>query len=159
MKKKDPLEMLFWCIALPGFGQFLNGMYLKGIVLILLEVIINMGSRLNLVIIDSFQGNIQQAIDDTNYQWLMFYPCVYMFGIWDAYKDAGGGDSPHAALPFVFCAFFGTVGVIYSSSMRLFGVLMGPIWLGLIFAGVGIVVGLLLKWMLTTMQEKREETT
>jgi len=157
MKKKEPLEMLIWCIALPGFGQLLNGKYLKGVILILLEVIINMGSRLNETIIYSFQGNLQQAINTTNYQWLMFYPCVYMFGIWDAYKDAGGGESPYATMPFVFCAFFGTVGVIYSST-QVFGKLWGPVWLGMIFAGIGIVVGLLLKWLLTYTQRKRKVT-
>src|SRR5690554_6830729 len=109
--KYKPLEALLWSIALPGLGQLLNKQYLKAILLIILEIMINMGARLNLAIMYSFKGDIHSAISQTNYQWLMFYPCVYMFGIWDAYKDAGGGQAPHATLPFVFCAFMGTVGL------------------------------------------------
>src|SRR5699024_1922917 len=57
-----------------------------------------------------------KAIQQVDYQWIMFYPCIYMFAIWDAYKDAGGGG-PYAFLPFVFAAYFGTIGVIYSSEI------------------------------------------
>lgn len=107
-------ERILWSIAIPGFGQFLNQKYLKGIALILLELLINNGSHLNQIILLSFQGRISQAISTTNYQWLMFYPCVYMFGIWDAYKDAGG-TAPFAYLPFVLTAFFGTVGIVLAT--------------------------------------------
>ena len=42
-----------------------------------------------MAILYSFQGNIiREAIEATNYQWLMSYPCLYMFSMWDAYKDA-----------------------------------------------------------------------
>ena len=40
----NPKEVLLWSIAFPGFGQLLNGKYFKGIMLILLEVIINIQS-------------------------------------------------------------------------------------------------------------------
>jgi hypothetical protein len=146
--KYKPLEALLWSIALPGLGQLLNKQYIKGILLIILEIMINMGARLNLAIMYSFKGDIHSAISQTNYQWLMFYPCVYMFGIWDAYKDAGGGQSPNAPLPFVFCAFIGTVGLMYSDSLRISDRLLGPVWLGLIFAFVGVGIGLILKIIL-----------
>ncbi|MED4600273.1 hypothetical protein P9314_06100 [Paenibacillus validus] len=148
MPKKIPLESLFWCIAFPGFGQFLNGQYFKGIILIALEFAINMGANLNTTIIESFQGRIQLSIEHTDYQWLMFYPCVYMFGIWDAYKHAGGGKSPNATFPFVFCAFFATVGVVYSPNFRIAGVLLGPVWLPMLFAFIGVFFGLGIKRLL-----------
>lgn len=132
-------EALLWSIALPGFGQFRNGKYVKGILLILMEFAINVQSHLNLVIISSFHGNIHQAIDQTGYQWLMFYPCVYMFGIWDAYKDAGGGTKPFAVFPYVFGAFFATIGIIYSRD------LLGAMWSGICGLAVGIAVGLVLQ--------------
>ena len=34
----NPTEKLLWSIALPGFGQMLNGKYVKGILLIILEL-------------------------------------------------------------------------------------------------------------------------
>lgn len=38
-------EKLLWSIALPGFGQLLNGKYLKEILLIVLEFSINVQSH------------------------------------------------------------------------------------------------------------------
>lgn len=151
MHRKNPLESLFWCIAFPGFGQILNGHYFKGTILIVLEFVINMRARLNTTIIDSFQGQIQLAIEHADYQWLMFYPCVYMFGIWDAYKYAGGGKSPNATYPFVFCAFFATVGVMFSANLLIAGMLLGPVWLPMLFALIGVFFGLGIKLLLDRM--------
>jgi hypothetical protein len=147
------IERLLWSIALPGFGQFLNGHLCKGIILLLLEFVINVRSKLNETIILSFHGETQLAIDQTDYQWLMFYPCIYMFGIWDAYK----GDVPTSQftfIPFVISAFFATVGLILSPTLQLFGVLYGPVWLTLIFCFMGIAVG----WVIKKALEKAVTT-
>jgi len=77
-------EALLWSIALPGFGQFLNGKLIKGIVFVFLEFLINVQANLNEVTISSFHGEIEKAIEQANYQWLMFYPCLYFFAMWDA---------------------------------------------------------------------------
>ncbi len=138
-KPSRAAEALLWSIALPGFGQFRNGKYVKGTLLILLEFAINVQSHLNLVIISSFHGNIRNAINQADYQWLMFYPCVYMFGMWDAYKDAGGGEKPFSVFPYVFGAFFATIGVIYSQDY------FGAMWLGICGLAVGIAVGIALQ--------------
>jgi hypothetical protein len=105
-------EALFWSIALPGFGQFLNGKYIKGVILIFLEFLVNDQANFNEVIILSFHGEIEKAIIQADYQWLMFYPCLYFFAIWDAFKDAGGGKERYSFLPFVLSAYFVTVGCI-----------------------------------------------
>lgn len=143
------MEKLFWSIALPGFGQLLNGRYIKGILFIALEFIINIQANFNATILHSFQGEIQTAIVQTNYGWLLFYPCLYFFAMWDAYKDAGGGKEPYAFLPFVFAAYFVTVGTIYSSKFTFMGVLVGPIWLPILSVIPGLFVGFLLKRILT----------
>jgi hypothetical protein len=139
------MDKLFWSIALPGFGQLLNGKYIKGIVLIALEFLINVQANFNEVIILSFQGNIQAAIQKADYGWLMFYPCLYFFAMWDAYRDTGGGQSPFSFLPFVFSAYFVTIGLIFSDKLWLFGVLWGPVWLPILFLLPGIALGLLIK--------------
>ena len=72
-------EALMWSIALPGFGQYLNGKYFKGTVLLILEFVVNVQAKFNEIIILSFHGDIENAIVQTNYQWLMFYPCLYFF--------------------------------------------------------------------------------
>ena len=63
----------------------------------------------------------------------MFYPCVYFYAMWDAYRDAGGVRNPFAFFPFVFAAYFVTVGLMYSSKVMLFGKLLGPVWLPMLF--------------------------
>ncbi|MEK3889466.1 hypothetical protein [Bacillus sp. FSL K6-3431] len=138
-------ETLFWSIALPGFGQFLNGKYVKGVILTFLEIIVNVQANFNEIIISSFHGEIEQAISQADYQWLMFYPCLYFYAIWDAFKDAGGGKERYSFLPFVFSAYFVTVGCIYSSNFRLFGVLLGPVWLPMLCLIPGLAVGVILK--------------
>jgi hypothetical protein len=144
-EKNKRIEVLLWSIALPGFGQFLNKSFLKGMVLIGLEFIVNVQSNLNVVIISSFHGNIAEAISQTNYQWLMFYPCVYMFGMWDAYKCAGSELAPFSYLPFVLAAFLATVGLIYSDRWRIRDVYLGPVWLTMLFCFIGLGLGWYLK--------------
>lgn len=144
----DAKEKLFWSIALPGFGQLLNGRYVKGILLIALEFIINVRGNFNTVIIASFHGDIETSINEANFQWLMFYPCLYFFAMWDAYKDAGGGKEKNSFLPFAFSAYFVTLGTIFSTKVKLFGVLIGPIWLPILSVIPGLLIGFLLKkWM------------
>ncbi|WP_339165153.1 hypothetical protein [Siminovitchia sp. FSL W7-1587] len=138
-------EALFWSIAFPGFGQFLNGKYVKGIVLLLLELLVNIMANFNVVIISSFHGDIHKAVSEANFQWLMFYPCIYFFAMWDAYKDAGGGKEPYSFLPFAITAYFVTLGIVFSAKIKLFGVLLGPLWLPMLGVIPGIAVGLALK--------------
>ncbi|MFP3918775.1 hypothetical protein U5N28_13315 [Lysinibacillus telephonicus] len=142
---KNSIETLLWSIALPGFGQLLNRKYIKGITLILLELLINIQANLNIAILLSFQGDILSSIKETNYQWLMFYPCLYFFSMWDAFKDAGGGKSPFSFLPFVFAAYLVTIGIIYSAKITIFGVLFGPVFLPMVLVLPGVFIGLIVK--------------
>ena len=61
--------------------------------------------------------------------------------MWNAWKDAGGGKERFSFLPFVFSAYFVTVGCMYSPNVKLFGVLLGPVWLPIICVIPGVVVG------------------
>ncbi|PLR89121.1 hypothetical protein [Bacillus sp. T33-2] len=144
----DVKEKLIWSIALPGFGQLLNGKYVKGILFILLEVVINVQANFNEVIYFSFNGEIEKAISAADYQWLMFYPCLYFFAMWDAFKDAGGGKEPYAYLPFVFSAYFVTVGIMFSTRVKLFGILLGTMWFPMLCVIPGLLTGFLLKRIL-----------
>lgn len=152
--KEKKLEQLFWNIALPGVAQLLNGKYIKGVLFIVLEFLINVQANFNTVILLSFQGEINQAIEQTNYQWLMFYPCLYMFAMWDGYREVGGAKVPFSYLPFVFAAYLLTVGVIYSTKFRIFGVLLGPIWLPFLFLPMGLGIGMAVKFILLNVVSK-----
>lgn len=134
-------ELIWWSLAIPGFGQLLNGKLLKGTLFIAVEFAININAHLNHIIMLSFQGRIAESIRTANIQWLMFYPCVFMFAIWDAYKDAGGGTVRFAYLPFVLPAFLGTIGIIYSPVVSV----LGPVWLPMILGVAGVALGLVVK--------------
>jgi hypothetical protein len=140
----DRVEKLLWSIALPGFGQILNGDLLKGLLFIALEFLINMKSNLNTVILYSFLGNTEMAVKQANYQWLLFYPCIYMFAMWDAFKCAKGEVSPFSYLPFFITAILGTGGTIYSPILRIQGVLLGPVWVMILSALIGVSSGIYL---------------
>ncbi len=139
--KSNSIEKALWSIAIPGFGQLLNKKYTKGLVLIFLEIYINLMAKLNTAIIFSFHGETERANSAVNYYWLMYYPCIYFFSIWDAYKDAAQSSKPFLFLPFLFAAYFSTVGVIYSDCFRLFNFLLGPVWLPLLSGVLGFLVG------------------
>jgi hypothetical protein len=112
---KNPFKKLMWSSTLPGFGQYLNDKYFKGTVLFIIEFLIHIQANFNEVIILSFRGDILLAIQQMDYPWLMFYPCLYSFAIWGAFKDARGGKDRYSFLPFMFGAYFVTVGVMYPS--------------------------------------------
>lgn len=143
--KEKAIEKLLWSVALPGFGQLLNRKFLKGLLLIVLEFLINVNANLNHVIVDSYHGNIQEAIAETNFSWLMFYPCVYTFSMWDAYRDAGGNTKPYSFLPFVMAAYISTIGLIYSPKFTVMGVLLGPVFLPILSIFAGMLVGYLIQ--------------
>ncbi|WP_040203350.1 hypothetical protein [Neobacillus jeddahensis] len=149
---KNAIEKLLWSIALPGFGQLLNQKYVKGVLFIFLEYLVNIQSNFNEAIISSFHGDTNTSIEQINFNWLMFYPCLYFFSMWDAVKDANGGgkNSPFLFLPFVFAAYFVTIGLIYSPDIKVFGVLFGPIFLPMLFVIPGVIIGLVIKKFITS---------
>lgn len=154
-----PIERLLWSIALPGFGQLLNREYIKGITFILLEFLINVQANFNTAIMLSFNGEIQAAFESINYLWLMFYPCLYFFAMWDAYKDAGGKHDSFEFLPFVSCAYFVTVGLMLSAKVKILGVNAGPIFTPMAFVIPGVVVGLIVRRIILSIGSKSSNTT
>ena len=142
-------EIVLWSIAFPGFGQILNGRIGKGILFLGLEFLINIKANINEAIVLSFNGHITESIKAADYQWIMFYPCVYMFAIWDAFRDADGGKSSHTFLISVFGAYFGTLGVVFSRDPIFHALLLGPVWLGLLGMILGAAFGYAMKAFVT----------
>lgn len=63
-----------------------------------------------------------------------------LFSMWDAEKDANEKEeiSPFLFLLFVFASYFVTVGLIYSTKVKLFELLYGPIFLPMLFEIPGV---------------------
>lgn len=147
-KTLTKLEAVMWSIALPGFAQLLTGNIIKGILFVVLEFITNVYSNFNAGIMYSFLGETHKAMQVIDTQWLMFYPCLYMFAMWDAYRSAMPEEEKLTFLPFVFSAYFVTIGLIYSPRVTLFGEYPGPVFLPMLFVIPGVVTGLLIRMLL-----------
>jgi TM2 domain-containing membrane protein YozV len=83
---RNPYIIAWWSAAFPGFGHLLLSKYLRGFVLFIWEVVVNVNSNLNLAMIYSFQGEIEMAKDVLDTRWLLIYLPVYIFAIWDSYR-------------------------------------------------------------------------
>jgi hypothetical protein len=144
-KKLTKLEAVMWSIALPGFAQLLTGNLVKGILFVLLEFLVNVQSNFNKGIMYSFLGETGMAMQVMDYQWLMFYPCLYMFAMWDAYRSVMPEDEKITFLPFVFSAYFVTVGLMISPKINILGIFPGPVFLPMMFVIPGVLVGLMIR--------------
>ncbi|MCA1054431.1 hypothetical protein LCM10_05490 [Rossellomorea aquimaris] len=83
---RNPYIVAWWSAAFPGFGHLLLSKYLRGFVLFIWEVVVNIQSNLNTAMIHSFQGDIDKAKEVLDTQWLLIYIPVYIFAIWDSYR-------------------------------------------------------------------------
>ncbi|MEH7076136.1 hypothetical protein [Neobacillus drentensis] len=150
MKKMSKLEAVLWNIAFPGFSQLILGQYLKGILFVGLEVMINAKSHFNRGIMYSFLGEIDRAEAVINFQWLMFYPCVYMFSLWDGYRTAMPANEKNSFFPFVFSAYFVTVGLMVSPKVTILQLHPGPVFLPMLFLIPGLLIGFFIKFLLSS---------
>ncbi|MBY7145021.1 hypothetical protein KFZ56_18550 [Virgibacillus sp. NKC19-3] len=83
---RSPSIVAWWSAAFPGFGHLFLGKYIRGFVLFVWEVVVNMNANINLAIMYSFQGNIDMVINVVDTRWLLVYLPVYFFGIWDGHR-------------------------------------------------------------------------
>lgn len=145
------IERILWSLAFPGLGQILNGQLVKAFLFIGLELLVNIKSNLNKIILLSFYGQTAEAVKAANYPWLMFYPCLYMFAVWDACRHLYDTDAPFFYLPLILAAYFGTLGTIYSSRLTIGGFMPGPVFLPILCMASGAVLG----WLVMLFLRKR----
>nr|WP_144036446.1 hypothetical protein [Sporomusa acidovorans] len=54
----------------------------------ILETVINYMAKLNLCIYYVFNGDFEQALKNIDFQWILFYPAIWSFSMWQAYDYA-----------------------------------------------------------------------
>jgi TM2 domain-containing membrane protein YozV len=154
-KYKSPILAFFWSFMMCGFGQFYNEQYIFGTVLLLCEGFVNVFSKLNVSIMHSFHGNIQMAHDVINFKWGLFYPSLYVFGIWQAYNKAiilnyqrKGKEPPKKTDLTGFClglAIGMNIGVAWHphflAGVRFFEVFISPVFNGILLGVIGGITG------------------
>jgi TM2 domain-containing membrane protein YozV len=83
-----PVVVAWWSAAFPGFGHMLLDMHIKGNVLFLFEIIINVHSKLNLAMVYSFMGDFDRSVSVLDTRWVLIYIPFYFFCISDSYRSA-----------------------------------------------------------------------
>lgn len=102
-------------IVMPGVAQIVNRHYLKGILFLILEHLINYFAHLNRAIYLDLNGFHTKALQTLSYDFALFYPGFFTLTIWDAFVYATSNPpSNKAAIFFLIGGFLGTVVVIYS---------------------------------------------
>lgn len=86
MHVRHPLITVWWAASFGGFGQILIGSYIKGFVLVIMEIILNLKAQINVAILHSFTGRIELAKEVLDTRWLLAYILAYCYGLWDAYN-------------------------------------------------------------------------
>lgn len=85
---KSPWAALLWSMTLPGFGQAYNGNYVMGFIFVVAELMVNNMSNLNLSFLYTLHGDFNQSHEVVDFQWGMFYPSLWGFGMWQAFNKA-----------------------------------------------------------------------
>ncbi|MCL6517445.1 MAG: hypothetical protein K6T67_10890 [Alicyclobacillus sp.] len=83
---RNPWVAAFWSFAFPGCGALVQDRKLKGMLLILWELLVNTNAHINLSILYSLLGDFQAAKHTVNPRWLLLYIGLYVFAIWDSYR-------------------------------------------------------------------------
>lgn len=86
--RSNPWVAAAWSALLTGFGHIYNMKTFKALVLLIWTVAIIVLAHLTDAIVATFTGRFSRAAAIVDYQWLLFYPSVYIFAIWDAYNDS-----------------------------------------------------------------------
>lgn len=84
---RNPWMTAWLSATFPGFGHLFLGSYLKGFLMIIWEIIININAKLNLAIVYSFTGQFDKAKYVLDKRWLLLYGSVYIYAIWDSYRS------------------------------------------------------------------------
>jgi len=84
---RNPFVIAFWSVAFPGLGHLLLSKYLRGYLLFLWELFVNLNAHINLGILYSFTGRFQMAKDVLDINWVLLYIPTYIFSVWDAYRS------------------------------------------------------------------------
>jgi len=85
---RNPVLVAWWSAAFPGFGHILLGQYIKGGLLFIWEIFVNIHSHLNLGLIYTLQGDFERTKAVLDPLWILMYIPLFLFTIWDSYHEA-----------------------------------------------------------------------
>ncbi len=83
---RNPYIIAWWSAAFPGMGHLLLSKYLRGFLLFIFEIIVNLKAHINTAIFYSFTGRFEPAKNTLDKRWLILYCSLYIFAVWDSYR-------------------------------------------------------------------------
>ena len=86
MHRKNPWMTMWWSAALPGLGHLCQGVFLKGLLLMGWEILVNIKAGINLAILYTFNGEFEQASKVLDSEWALFYGVILFFSMYDSYR-------------------------------------------------------------------------
>jgi hypothetical protein len=87
LTRRNPWMAAFLSLFLGGGGHFYNAKHIKAIMLMSWHLAIWLNSGLNRALIATAHGEWGQVHQLIDYQWLLFWPSIHMFNVWNAYND------------------------------------------------------------------------
>ncbi len=136
---RNPFVVAGWSLAFPGLGHLLLSKYIRGYLLFLWEIFVNVNAHINLAILYSFTGRFEMAKDILDINWVMLYIPTYIFAVMHSADGLSLLDLP-IILAAVFCLFASIYGFLLT---------WGPILWGIIGIVVGFGLGLIIKLIIT----------
>ncbi len=85
---RSPFIIALWSAIFPGMGHMLLSKYIRGFILFMWEIAVNLMSHMNLSIFYTFTSQFDLAKQVLDIRWLMLYIPMYLFAIWDSYRTA-----------------------------------------------------------------------
>lgn len=84
---RNPMMGAFWSMIMPGLGHLYSDRMLKSVVLTGWYLAVVLRSGLTMAAFHTLLGHFDVAKTFIDYQWMLFWPSIYIFGIVDAYSD------------------------------------------------------------------------
>jgi hypothetical protein len=83
---RNPWIVAIWSLLFPGLGHLLLAKYLRGYILFIWEIVINLMAHVNLAIFYSLTGRIELAKATVDKRWALLYIPTYIFAVWDSFR-------------------------------------------------------------------------
>ncbi len=83
---RNPYIIAWWSAAFPGMGHLLLSKYIRGFLLFIFEITVNLKAHINTAIFYSFTGKFDSAKSVLDKRWLILYCSLYIFAVWDSYR-------------------------------------------------------------------------
>jgi TM2 domain-containing membrane protein YozV len=85
--RRNPVMAAFWSATITGFGQFYNDRGLKSLIMMGWYLAVVLKSGLSTAAFYTVTGRLDEVLAVLDFQWLLFWPSIWVFGVVEAYAD------------------------------------------------------------------------